>query len=205
MTFDHEQMRNEIGAKRQILLGRQKEIEREKVALEQEALNIQQQLVGLDYMLEGLQFMVTGGPPPDLEQLGFTDKVALIFEKANTPLFPTQVRDELLQIGVKGSSTKNLLISVHNAINRLLQDSLQEIPMEGRSAYKWKEGAPSVAVPLRRRTFADIVLANEYAPVDPIGPPPPPGGLRTMADTLLNTPKPRKKLIEQIVDEGKKK
>src|SRR5262249_45229340 len=52
-------------------------------------------------------------------------------------LFPTQIRDELVAKGTKGSSPKNLLISIHNVLSRN-EKSLDVKEVDGRYAYKWK-------------------------------------------------------------------
>jgi hypothetical protein len=140
MVFDFEKTRTEATARRNTLLGRLKDIPKEKARLDDEAQQIQVEMIALDQILEGLSYMEAGGPPPDLEELGFRGQIEKVLQQ-NAPnyLLPTQIREKLAAAGVTGSTPRNLLISIHTILTRLDKDKLIE-PTEqnGRTAYRWK-------------------------------------------------------------------
>lgn len=132
---------------------RQKTILSEKAKLDSENQVLQQELVSVDTMLEGLSYMQPGSPPPDFEDLGFGQKVETILKHTPVHLFPTQIRDELVEKGTKGSSPKNLLISIHNVLSRN-EKFLDVKEVEGRNAYKWNPFPieSGISLPPRRRS-----------------------------------------------------
>lgn len=137
MTIDYEKTKQDLIARRREIGERQKAILSEKAKLDSENQELQQELISVDHMLEGLNFMQPGSPPPDFEELGFGEKVEIILKQTPIHLFPTQIRDELISKGTKGSNPKNLLISIHNVISRI-EKFLDVKEIDGRSAYKWK-------------------------------------------------------------------
>src|SRR5262245_43674261 len=52
--------------------------------------------------------------------LGFTDAIRRLFRIHRTPLSPTEIRDDLLKIGV-GREQVNLLSSIHTVLRRLAE------------------------------------------------------------------------------------
>jgi len=78
------------------------------------------------------------GPPVDLVT-GLTDACRIVFRSAETPLFPTDVRDRVQHLGVPEQS--NLLASVHTVIRRLKEaGEIKEIAprvSSGPMRYEW--------------------------------------------------------------------
>lgn len=153
MTMDYEKTRQDLISRRREISERQKAIIGERASLDKEYQELQQELVSVDHMLEGLSFMQPGSTPPDFEDLGFGQKVEVILKQTPIHLFPTQIRDELVDKGTKGSSPKNLLISIHNVLSRI-ERSLDVKEVDGRSAYKWKESPPA------QNRYAELAGAN---------------------------------------------
>jgi hypothetical protein len=114
---------------------------REELALEKERLDrvngdIERQLIGLERVLEGLEFL-SNDVPPEIEQPGFTEQIRKILQQTRIPLTAVEIRDALLEAGVKHSSAKTLLISVHTVLGRLKSD-LKESEKDRKAAYIWK-------------------------------------------------------------------
>lgn len=75
---------------------------------------------------------VCGAPPEEIDKLllvegfaidsglGFTDAIRRLFRIHNTPLSPTDIRDDLLKIGI-GRAQVNLLSSIHTVLRRMTQ------------------------------------------------------------------------------------
>jgi hypothetical protein len=146
--MDYEKSKLDAVAKREALTLRQREIAAEKAKLDEESAAIQRQLIGLDQIIEGLD-VATLQAPPDLEPIGFTEHIKNVLQNTTVHLLPTQIRDSCLNAGFTGSSLKNLLISVHNVLDRI-HDNLDEKQVEGKKAYKWKTTIPTPAETLRR-------------------------------------------------------
>jgi len=74
---------------------------------------------------------------PDAEPAGVTETIRKILRRAGEALLPTEIRDNLEAMGIEGSSPKNLLIHVHKALGRMLDNGeLAQIPREGKMAYR---------------------------------------------------------------------
>jgi hypothetical protein len=52
--------------------------------------------------------------------LGFTEAIRRLFRIHNTPLSPTEIRDDLLKIGI-GRDQVNLLSSIHTVLRRMVE------------------------------------------------------------------------------------
>jgi len=117
----------------------------DKERLDRENGEIERELIGLDRVLEGLEFLSTD-VPPEIEEPGFTEEIRKLLQRANTPLTAVEIRDALLALGIKPSSAKNLLISVHTILGRLKSD-LKESDKDGKPSYVWKYA------PRRRHVF----------------------------------------------------
>ena len=75
---------------------------------------------------------VCGAPPEEIDklllvegfaidsELGFTDAIRRLFRIHQTPLSPTDIRDDLLKIGI-GRDQVNLLSSIHTVLRRMTQ------------------------------------------------------------------------------------
>jgi hypothetical protein len=137
--MDYEKLKQDATRRRQELAARQEKIQKEKALLSEESQRIQRELAGLDELLESIEFMTSPDIPPDLEPLGFSDQIRAIYQGATEPLTPVEVRDLLLQKGVTGSSSRNLLISVHTVITREQErGNLETVSKGGKTAYTWK-------------------------------------------------------------------
>ena len=51
---------------------------------------------------------------------GFTDAIRRLFRIHRTPLSPTEIRDDLLKIGI-GRDQVNLLSSIHTVLRRMVE------------------------------------------------------------------------------------
>jgi hypothetical protein len=156
--IDYEQTKADALQQKAKLVERQQEIAKEKSRLDEELQSIQRQLIGLDQILEGLD-VATLQVPPDIEPMGFTDHIRMILQQTTVHLLPTQIRDSCLNAGFKGSSLKNLLISVHNVLERD-HANLDEKQIEGKTAYKWK-----TTVQIARPRLAELV--KNYPAIEP--------------------------------------
>jgi hypothetical protein len=198
MVFDFEKTRTEATARRNTLMGRLKDIPKEKARLEEEAQQIQVEMIALDQILEGLSYMEAGGPPPDLEELGFRGQIEKVLQThAPNYLLPTEIREKLAAAGVTGSTPRNLLISIHTILTRLDKDKLIEsTEQNGRTAYRWKSAV---------NRYAAIARPND--PLVGLGTPsaPPNEGRGLMAgrtrarrglDGLAMTDEEKKKMTE---------
>jgi hypothetical protein len=52
-------------------------------------------------------------------RLGFTDTIRRLFQIRKSPLHPTEIRDELLKMGI-GREQVNLLSSIHTVLRRMV-------------------------------------------------------------------------------------
>jgi hypothetical protein len=118
------------------LLERRREIESEKERLDRENGEIERQLIGLERVLEGLEFL-SNGTPSEIDEPGFTTQIRRILLRTRIPLTAVEIRDALLETGVKYSSAKTLLISIHTVLGRLKSD-LKESQKDGKTAYKFE-------------------------------------------------------------------
>ena len=134
--MNYAQSQKDALEQREQLLKQRQQIAEEKERLDRVNGEIERQLVGLDYILDGLEFLSTDRPP-ELEAPGFTEQVRRVLQQTSGPLTATEIRDCLLATGVKHTSLKNLLISVHTVLGRIKSD-LRESEKAGKPAYKWK-------------------------------------------------------------------
>jgi len=149
--MDYPKVREDVDKRLDALRERQKKVEQEVGQLESEQsrlkaeyarlhaeqAKIKRELIALDQIIDGLN-LATSDMPTDFEPTGFTDKIRKILSETYTPLVPTQIRDALLQMGVTGSSPKNLLISVHTVLERIGEELQTTQTPEGKTAYKAK-------------------------------------------------------------------
>ena len=133
--MDYAKTREEAKGRKQQLTLRALAIVEEKKKLDSEVEKIKRELIGLDQILDGVEFM-TSEVPPDLEPSGFTDKIRKILSETSVPLVPTQIRDALEASGTTGSSSRNLLISVHTVLERIKSELEGSTTSDGKTAYK---------------------------------------------------------------------
>ena len=185
--MDFDKTRTEIRARQETLKARQVDIVAERKRLDEETMKIQWELAGLDQMLEGIDVAVSN-TPPDLEELGFTDKVRKILQDTKTALVPTQIRDLLMMQGVTGSSPKNLLILVHGVLTRIEKELIVGERNDGKTTYIAKPNPkPAVKAVIAPPVGFDI-MSYLYQPA----PSPPPDASRrarrlsTLGERLAN-------------------
>lgn len=134
--MNYAQSRQDAIEMKERLLKQRQDIASEKERLDRLNGDIERQLIGLERVLEGLEFL-SSDIPPEIEQSGFTEQIRKTLQQTNVPLTAVEIRDSLIAAGVKHSSPKNLLISVHTVLGRLKSD-LKESEKDGKAAYIWK-------------------------------------------------------------------
>src|ERR1044071_5550654 len=53
-------------------------------------------------------------------RMGFTDAIRRLFRVHKEPLHPTEIRDDLLKVGI-GQEQENLLSSIHTVLRRMVE------------------------------------------------------------------------------------
>lgn len=193
--MDYNKTREDAAKRKQELITRQEQIRTDKSKLDHEMEQIKLELIGLDQILEGLEYMESG-PPPDLEPVGFTDKIKHILQTTNVHLLPTQIRDALMNLGETGSSMKNLLIAVHSILARL-EPFLATKEVSGKTAYKWKEPAVNAPTIPRHLSLGRTVPLSRLARTPAVGPP-------TDYAPVASPPQVRATLAEAVEEWAKK-
>jgi predicted transcriptional regulator len=64
-------------------------------------------------------------------RMGFTDAIRRLFRFHKGPLHPTEIRDDLLKVGI-GEDQVNLLSSIHTVLRRLVEGGEIEKTEDGR-------------------------------------------------------------------------
>jgi hypothetical protein len=162
--MNYAQSRQDAIHMKEQLLKRREEIELEKDRLNRENGDIERQLIGLERVLEGLEFL-SSDVPPEIEQSGFTEQIRKVLQRTSLPLTAVEIRDSLMAEGVKHSSPKTLLISVHTVLGRLKSD-LKESEKDGKSAFMWKYTRRYRHVFPSGKSRSATVQATSYPAVD---------------------------------------
>lgn len=161
VMMDYNKTREDASKRKAELTKRSQEIAEQRKRLDEEVEDIEREMVGLDQIIEGLDFVASSGelePPP---VPGLTEHIRTVLQQTTVPLLPTQIRDSCLSAGIKGTSDKYLLISVHNAL-RKMKPNLRESRLEGKTAYIWK---PSLGRAFRRaRTLTGLTATGRPEP-----------------------------------------
>lgn len=134
--MDYMKFRKEALERRRDLTSRLNEIVEERIILQAEMESKQRELAAVDRILEGLD-SVNSDEPLEGEPSGMADHIRRLLQQSPVHLLPTQIRDALINVGITGSSPKNLLIGVHNVLSRL-QLFLETAEVNNRAAYRWK-------------------------------------------------------------------
>lgn len=132
--MDINKTREEVDKERETLITRLEQIFAQREQLQSEEDQIMRQLSGLDQITEGLDFMSGSTGLPDLEPVGFTDRIRKILSETKEPLLPTQIRELLVAQGQTASSAKNLLINVHTVLSRI-ESEIKKVKIAGKIAY----------------------------------------------------------------------
>jgi hypothetical protein len=125
----------------------------ENIQAEIESLEIQQEdverrLARLKQALLGLAPLAEDSPPgltglmgesitAAVEAMSITDAARQILQAATTPLAPTEIKQQLLNMGKDLSKQKNVMASIHSMLKRLLESGEIETTNNGL-AYQWK-------------------------------------------------------------------
>ena len=122
-----------------------------KIAAELEALEIQQEDVErrIARLKQALIGLVPLSEPPDnsllaaefrgyLEATSLTDAARQVLQAAEAPLTPTEIKQQLLNMGKDLSGQKNVMASIHSLLKRLVESGEIETPDNGLS-YQWKK------------------------------------------------------------------
>ena len=118
---------------------------KERAAIEQRIVNLTKSIDGLSALCEPKseeQFLVGSDSDPTLFQvISLTDAIRHIFSKSSEPvLTPTEVRDELLAMGMDLAKYKQPLVPIHNTLKRLVsQEELVEFRDDNNElrGYRW--------------------------------------------------------------------
>lgn len=134
--LDYEEARLQALARMKQLKSRETVIRSEQEKLDEELESVTREINGLNLILSGLE-EVSDNRSPEVDVPGITDHIRKILQWSTVHLLPTQIRDSCESVGIKGSSSKNLLITVHNVLDRL-QPNLEMMEIQGKKAYRWK-------------------------------------------------------------------
>ena len=130
--MNYEQTLEQAKQRLQELSAKRTEIEREMQALARI-------IEGAQIIAQPAEVLILPDSPDEqnTEELGVTKSIRLILGRARTPLMPTEIRDALESMGIEGSSSKVLLIHVHNVLRRLFENGeIEQIPQDGKMAYR---------------------------------------------------------------------
>ena len=145
------------------------EIQQEEI--ERRIARLRQSLVGLIPLCE-LEADEDGpsalGIRDFMDSLSITDAVRQILQAAEKPLSPTQIKQQLVNIGKDLSGQKNVMASIHSLLKRLVSSEEIESKDSGLT-YQWKPRSILGTIPL-------------------------PGvGLKAFESALINVPKMKKR------------
>ena len=177
--IDYGKTREAAQAQKQALTIRALAILEEKKRLDSEVEQIRRELIGLDQILDGVEF-VSSEIPPDLEPPGFTEKIRKILSETSIPLVPTQIRDVLEANGFGGSSSRNLLISVHTVVERIKNELVEAKTPDGKTAYKRIKPWVSAGVVPKMSILEALARVGQV----PLSGPPPSRDPQPLADMI---------------------
>ena len=132
-TKDYREMAGKIQAELAALEIQQEEIER-RIA------RLRQSLVGLIPLceLDADEDMPSAlGIRDQIDSLSITDAVRQILQAAEKPLSPTQIKQQLINMGKDLSGQKNVMASIHSLLKRLVSSEEIESKDSGLT-YQWK-------------------------------------------------------------------
>lgn len=129
--------------------GQLQQAEKRLEQLEDERERIEREIAGITHVIEGLKFLAEKlydddlpklgplDPPADFEDMNFAGMIREVLARNREPMTRIEIREALQALGIKGTTPKHLLISVHTVIKRML-DRKEVIPVitAGGKAYK---------------------------------------------------------------------
>jgi hypothetical protein len=145
---DYKEMADKILAELESLEIQQEETER-RIA------RLKQALIGLTPLAEEaiLSFMDMTTINAEIDAMSITDATRQIFQAAKTPLAPTEIKQQLLNMGKELSGQKNVMASIHSLLKRLVASGEIET-RDNRLTYQWKTRRLPGAFRTRRNPFA---------------------------------------------------
>jgi hypothetical protein len=116
------------------------EIQQEDI--ERHIARLKQALIGLAPLADesqpsGLGEWFGESVKTELESMSITDVTRQIFQAASKPLAPTEIKQQLLNVGKDLSGQKNLMASIHSLLKRLVASGEIETRDNGLT-YQWK-------------------------------------------------------------------
>lgn len=115
------------------------EIQQEDI--ERRLARLKQALLGLAPLAEecpvGLTGLFSESIVTAVEAMSITDAARQIFQAATKPLAPTEIKQQLLNMGKDLSKQKNVMASIHSLLKRLLESGEIESTNNGLT-YQWK-------------------------------------------------------------------
>jgi len=148
--MNYAKTREDASRRREEVSQRIQAIHEKRSDLQRELEQMQRELASLDQILQGLDFYESD-EPAEGEPSGMADRIRHLLQETPVHLLPAQIRDVLNREGISGSSSKNLLIGVHNVISRL-EPFLEKVEINNRPAYRWKQDAASATKKGRSRS-----------------------------------------------------
>jgi hypothetical protein len=134
--MDYVKTKEEAQRRKDELFARQQQIPSEKAKLDTELEDIRRELIGLEQILDGVEFVTCDEGGLFWELLGLTDSIRKLLSETDKPLVPTEIRYALEAKGVKGTSSKNLLINIHKTLERIGSELTETMTPDGKPAYK---------------------------------------------------------------------
>lgn len=139
MGMDYGKTQVQIEARRQELFRKLSEIEKQRAHLDEEYEKAQRELLALIQMRSGAEIALGQAEVPCPPIPGLTEHIRNVLLASPVPLTPTDIRRSCLEVGIRGSSRKNLLIAVHSILKRFGYD-VKRVQVKGKSAYVARPG-----------------------------------------------------------------
>jgi hypothetical protein len=111
------------------------EIQQEEI--ERHIARLRQTLLGLAPLCESPHGPLFDGFIQAIDSLSLTDAARQILQAAKAPLAPTEIKQQLLNMGRDLSSQKNVMASIHSLLKRLVESNEIETKDSGLT-YQWK-------------------------------------------------------------------
>lgn len=137
--MDYGKTQVQIEARRQELFRKLADIQMQRKHLDEEYEKAERELVALIHMRSGAEIALGQVEVPRPAVPGLTEHIRNVLLASPVPLSPTDIRNSCLEVGIRGSSRKNLLIAVHSILKRFGYD-VKRVKMNGKTAYVARPG-----------------------------------------------------------------
>jgi hypothetical protein len=117
--MDYRNKRHEFEKRRAELQLQLFDISAKKRLLDQQSAAAEQELRALDQILTAMEMAVGRIDAPTPSPPGLTEYVRSLMANTEVPLTAIQIRDSCVAVGIRGTSRRNFLISVHTVLKRL--------------------------------------------------------------------------------------